>query len=154
MPTMLPDPDFTPVRVTEADLSALAEIERSCFSDPWSETALALLLDDPNVGYAVSMDGKIVGYGGMQCVLDEGQITDIAVLPEYRRRGIAAAILETLIDHAKREGLAVLYLEVRVSNTPAVALYRDRFGFEVIGVRRNFYSHPKEDAWNMRLFLS
>ena len=91
-----------------------------------------------------------VGYGGMQCVLDEGQITDIAVLPAYRRRGIGAMILDALIAHARRQKLYAIFLEVRESNLPALSLYRDRFGFEVLGLRKGFYSHPKEDAYILR----
>ena len=146
--------DVTVLPLTREHLSAVADVERVCFSTPWSEDSLAMLTEDPNVGFVAFCDGRIVGYGGMQCVLDEGQITDIAVLPAYRRRGIAAAILSRLITYAGAHALNVIFLEVRESNTPALSLYRDRFGFEVIGVRRGFYSHPKEDAYNMRLVLN
>ena len=142
------------VEVVDASvLPELAALEKVCFSTPWSEESLSILIADGNIGFYVRLDGVVVGYGGMQCVLDEGQITDIAVHPEYRRRGIAAAILQAMIDHGRSIGLSVFFLEVRVSNQPAIALYRDRFGFEVLGTRRNFYQHPREDAWNMRLLL-
>jgi len=144
---------FTVERLTIARLSSVAEVERECFADPWSEEALKMLTEEPNVGFFATCDGRVVGYGGMQCVLDEGQITDIAVIPSYRRQGIAAALLAALIDYARRAGLCVIYLEVRESNLPALSLYRDRFGFEVLGVRRGFYSHPREDAFNMRLLI-
>ena len=150
---MASDFSYTVSRIDTSVLSEIAALERACFSTPWSEESLAMLTEDGNVGFYVRMDGSIVGYGGMQCVLDEGQITDIAVHPDYRRRGIAACILQAMIDYGRENGLSVFFLEVRVSNTPAIALYRDRFGFEVLGTRRNFYQHPKEDAWNMRLLL-
>lgn len=145
---------FTVEKITRDQIPAVAEVERECFADPWSEGALSMLTEEPNVGFFVACDGRIVGYCGMQCVLDEGQVTDIAVLPSYRRRGIAAALLDTLISHAHSAGLRVIFLEVRESNLPALSLYRDRFGFEILGGRRGFYSHPKEDALNMRLLLS
>lgn len=141
-------------RLVRDRLSEIAEVERECFSTPWSADALAMLTEEPNVGFFVECDGRIVGYGGMQCVLDEGQITDIAVLPAFRRRGIAAAILEALLGYAREHSLNVIFLEVRESNLPALSLYRDRFGFEVLGIRKGFYSHPKEDAYNMRLLLT
>lgn len=146
--------EFTVTRLTREHLSAVAAVERECFSTPWSENSLAMLTEEPNVGFVAFCDGRIVGYGGMQCILDEGQITDIAVLPAYRRRGIAAELLCGLLSYAREQGLSVIFLEVRESNAPALSLYRDRFGFEVLGVRRGFYSHPKEDAYNMRLLLN
>ena len=141
------------VPVTIKELPQIAEIERQCFSMPWSSEALSMLTAEPNVGFCALFDGRIVGYVGMQCVLDEGQITDVAVLPSYRRRGIAAELLNALISYARLKGLRVIFLEVRESNLPALSLYRDRFGFEVIGTRRGFYSHPREDAYNMQLLL-
>ena len=147
------DLSYTVSTIDTSVLPEIAALERACFSTPWSEESLAMLTEDGNVGFYVRIDGVVVGYGGMQCVLDEGQITDIAVHPDYRRRGIAAAILAAMIDYGRSNGLSVFFLEVRVSNAPAIALYRDRFGFEVLGKRRNFYQHPKEDAWNMRLLL-
>ena len=146
--------ELTVKPLTADRLSEIAEVERACFSTPWSENALRMLTEEPNVGFFVEYDGKIIGYGGMQCVLDEGQITDIAVLPAYRRRGIGAMILDALIAHARRQKLYAIFLEVRESNLPALSLYRDRFGFEVLGLRKGFYSHPKEDAYNMRLLLT
>ena len=140
-------------RLLPEHLSAVAAVERECFSTPWSENALRILTEEPHIGFVLERDGCILGYGGMQCVLDEGQITDIAVLPAYRRQGIAAALLTALISHAREVGLRVIYLEVRESNIPALSLYRDRFGFEVIGVRKNFYSQPRENAYNMQLIL-
>ena len=150
MPSDLP---YTIEIVDAAVLPELAALEKVCFSTPWSEESLSILIADGNIGFYVRLDGVVVGYGGMQCVLDEGQITDIAVHPEYRRRGIAAAILQAMINYGKASGLSVFFLEVRVSNLPAIALYRDCFGFEMLGKRRNFYQHPREDAWNMRLLL-
>lgn len=146
--------DLTVELLSEEHLAAVAEVEAACFSTPWSVASLRMLTESPNVAFVAKIGDRVVGYGGMQCILDEGQITDIAVLPEYRRRGIAAELLERLLLHARENGLSVIFLEVRESNLPALSLYRDRFGFEVIGVRRGFYTHPKEDAYNMRLLLT
>lgn len=146
--------DLVLKRVGREDLPALAEIERACFSTPWSEASLAMLTEEPNVAFVAFLDGAAVGYGGMQCILDEGQITDVAVLPSHRRRGIGAELLGALVGYARETGLSVLFLEVRESNLPAISLYRDRFGFEILGVRKGFYSHPRENAYNMRLLLS
>ena len=89
----------------------------------------------------------------MQSVPYEGQITDIAVKPAFRRRGIANELLSAALDRARKDALQMIFLEVRVSNLPAISLY-EHFGFETVGTRRNFYAHPREDAYNMRLLLS
>ena len=146
--------DFSVSRIVPDILSEIAEIERECFSTPWSAEALSILTVEPNVGFYIACDGRAVGYIGMQTVLDEGQITDIAVIPSYRRRGIARNLLAALIEYARANAINVLFLEVRESNLPALSLYRDTFGFEIVGVRKGFYTRPREDAYNMRLLLS
>ena len=98
-------------------------------------------------------DGKTVGYGGMYTVLDEGYITNIGVMPDYRRRGIGAKLVSKLIDYSVRNSLSFLSLEVRVSNIAAIKLY-DSFGFKEVGKRKNFYSNPKEDALIMTRYFS
>ena len=131
-------------------LSGVAKIEQECFSQPWSEKALEILLSDNAVAVVAVLDGEAVAYAGMTSVLDEGQITNVATLPSYRRRGFSRAVLEELIARAGEKGISSIFLEARVSNTPALSLYRS-LGFCVIGMRRRFYSAPVEDAVLMEL---
>ncbi len=139
-------------KLCRAHLSAVAEIEALCFVDPWSEKALELLLTDAAEGYVCLQNDRVLAYGGVLWAPDEGQITNIATHPEARRCGMAAAILENIIASACSRGCEQLSLEARVSNTPAVSLYR-RYGFEQMGVRRGFYKNPREDALVMCLPL-
>lgn len=131
-------------------LSGVAKIEQECFSQPWSEKALEILLSDNAVAVVAVLDGEAVAYAGMTSVLDEGQITNVATLPSCRRRGLARAVLEELIARAKVNGISSIFLEARVSNVPALSLY-ESLGFCRIGMRRRFYSAPVEDAVLMEL---
>ena len=140
-------------KMERAHLKHVAEIERAVFSEPWSEASLELLLSNEAVG-AVCLDGgRAVAYGGMYWGVDEGQITNIAVLPDYRRCGMGGEVLAFLIGEAKKRGALQISLEVRASNEAAIALYR-RFGFSVCGCRRRFYKNPTEDALVMLLDLN
>ncbi len=135
------------------DACALAEIEKRCFSVPWSETALRETVSESTSSFFVAEDsGELIGYIGAYSVIDEGYITNIAVLPEHRRRGIAKRLLESLITEAKEKEMSFLTLEVRAGNMPAIRLY-EKLGFERVGVRRGFYTEPCEDAHLMTLFL-
>ena len=131
--------------ITKDDLVQIAEIERLSFSEPWSEASLELLLNDGNFGVAAICDRRAVAYVGGISAPPEGEIANVATHPDYRRRGLADAVIEALMEEARRRGIDALYLEVRRSNTAARALY-EKQGFEVIGERRGFYSNPKEDA--------
>ena len=128
-------------------LDEVAELERICFSVPWSRNMLAEELDNLLSAFLVALDDndRVVGYAGLQVVLDEGYITNVAVRPECRRQGIAAKLLQVFLDFAQANKLAFLTLEVRASNQAAIALYESR-GFEEVGRRKNYYEHPKEDA--------
>ena len=114
--------------------------------------------DGIGVGYlcltpsAPNTEPSVVAYGGMLITVDEGQITNIAVHPEHRGQGLGLAIVQALIKHAKAEHLATITLEVRVSNTPAISLYR-KVGFAEVGRRKGFYTKPTEDALIMELKL-
>jgi len=132
-------------------LAAVAAIERACFSAPWSEKMLAEELHHDNVYYLVAEGegGIVLGYAGLQTVLDEGYITNIAVDPARRRRGTADALVTALCRFG-REKLAFLTLEVRESNKAAAALYK-KHGFNAVGRRKNYYNHPVEDAILMTL---
>jgi len=137
-------------RLESRHIPDVARIERECFSEPWSEKSLEMLTGGTGVGFVAEADGRAVAYGGMICVLDEGQITNIATLGEYRNRGYARSVLDALADHARKRGISCIHLEVRASNAAALHLY-ESVGFECIGVRRMFYSKPAEDAILMKL---
>ncbi len=142
-----------PERLKADGLEGAAELEKLCFSQPWSKKSLELLTNDGiGVGMVCRKDGVICAYGGMLCAVDEGQITNIATHPSYRRQGYGKAIVEALIKHAKNEGLASISLEVRESNNAAITLYRD-FGFKVEGKRKDFYTKPTEAALVMVLHI-
>ena len=128
-------------------LDEVAELERICFSAPWSRNMLAEELDNALSAFLVALDGdgKVVGYAGLQVILDEGYITNVAVRPEWRRRGVAGKLLQVFLDFAQAHKLAFLTLEVRESNYGAIALYGFR-GFRSVGRRKNYYEHPREDA--------
>ena len=128
-------------------LDEVAELERICFSTPWSRNMLAEELDNALSAFLVALDdsGKVAGYAGLQVVLDEGYITNVAVRPECRRQGIAGKLLQVFLDFARGNRLAFLTLEVRASNYDAIALYGSR-GFRSMGRRKNYYEHPREDA--------
>ena len=127
------------------DLKEIAEIERLCFFEPWSESSLELLLRDSNFGVAAVCGGRVAGYVGVISAIPEGEITNVAVHPDFRRKGIGFEILEFLKKEASNRGIDSLYLEVRRSNEAAQGLY-NKVGFCVIGERKGFYKNPKEDA--------
>lgn len=127
------------------DEAAVAALERLCFADPWSENAVKEAVAYGTVYYLAADGDTVIGYAGVKPVLDEGQIANIAVAPDRRGRGIGKTLLAALLDGARKAGLATVTLEVRPSNTAALALYRGA-GFAETGRRRHFYTHPDEDA--------
>lgn len=128
----------------------VAALERECFSDPWSEQSLAGELDDPlSLWLVCQVDGEVWGYVGSQTVLGETDMMNVAVLPRARRQGIAQRLILALVAQLKQQGSRCLSLEVRPSNTPAVALYQG-LGFSQVGRRPNYYRHPKEDGLILR----
>jgi len=123
------------------------------FSNPWSvDTIKTLLVSDTAVCFGAFEDQRLLGYTALEWVLDEGSLTDIAVLPMERKKGIANLLMEVLIKEAKNRDLQFVTLEVRVGNTPAVNLY-EKFGFETIGKRPRYYKDPVEDALLMTKYL-
>lgn len=133
---------ITVVPMTEAHVSAIAVLESLCFSDPWSEHALREELDNPCAHFLVATENDaVVGYLGCHHIAGEGFIANVAVHPDHRRRGIA----RLLVQAAQAEDISRLMLEVRASNTAAIALYRS-LGFTEDGIRPRFYTHPTEDA--------
>lgn len=139
--------NITITPMTADHLDEVAALERACFSNPWSRQLFAQELDNALSAFLVALDseGRVAGYAGLQVILDEGTITDIAVRPDCRRRGVAGKLLQVFLDFAQGSGLAFLTLEVRASNYDAIALYGSR-GFRSVGRRKNYYEHPPEDA--------
>ena len=137
-------------RMLIEDAPAIAELEKQCFSDPWSEKSIASEAVNPLSYWLVAeIDGKVAGYVGSQMVLDAADMMNIAVSPLYRRQGIGQALANALTDHLQRNGVIALLLEVRVSNAQAIALYQ-KLGFEQVGRRPYYYYAPVEDALILR----
>ncbi len=146
--------DMEIVSLTEDLLSEAEELEKNCFSMPWSRESLLREINNPNCRYIAALeDGRLIAYAGLQTVLDEGYINNIATLPEHRRRGVASRLLENLIEFGKKAALTFLTLEVRASNSAAIAMY-SKFGFKEVGLRRGYYEKPREDALLMTVYLS
>ena len=137
---------MTIVPMAQSHIAAIADLEQICFSEPWSAAALAEELDNPHAVFLAAVEGDaLLGYVGMHHLVDEGFITNVAVFPAARRRGAAKALLAELAAYGAAHGLYRITLEVRVSNSPAIALYEGA-GYVRDGVRPKFYSHPTEDA--------
>jgi len=136
-------------RVTSAeDLGGLLAVEQASFLNPWTRDMYVAELQNPGVSHllvAKDPSGRVVGFCGFWCVVDELHINNLAVLPEYRRQGVASTILSRVFAEGRRAGAARATLEVRRSNDIARRLY-ERFGFTVAGVRRGYYRQPDEDA--------
>ncbi len=130
------------------DLSAVSELEKLCFSEPWSAESLSILTRDGGFGVGLWADGQLLAYGGMTTVLDEGAVTNIACDPLRRRRGYGRQILRALLREAEERGIVTVFLEVRESNLAAKSLYESE-GFVAVGVRKNFYRLPTESAIQM-----
>lgn len=133
-------------------ISELARIEQACFSTPWTENALREELGK-GIFLVAEQEKNIMGYVGCQTVLDEGYITNVAVAPTYRRQGAGRALIRSLQTRARASRLTFVTLEVRSSNEPAIALYR-QMGFTVVGVRPHFYTAPDENALLMTWYSS
>ena len=136
--------------MTDAHVSQVAQLERICFSDPWSENSVASELKNPLSLWLVAMDGETVaGYIGSQSVEGEADMMNVAVHPDYRRQGIARLLVTELVAALAKKGVSSLALEVRASNVPAISLY-EQLGFIQVGRRPNYYRNPKEDAYILR----
>ena len=131
-------------------VSQVAELEKLCFSDPWSENSIGSELNNPlSLWLVAEEDGIVLGHVGSQTVMDETDMMNIAVHPDHRRKGVANRLITELIDGLKKRGSCMLTLEVRASNHGAIALYT-AYGFQQIGLRKNYYRNPKEDALILR----
>lgn len=133
-------------KMTFDDIQSAVQIEKECFSLPWSEKSFQDSLEREDTLFLVCEEGiEITGYIGMYLSFDEGNITNVAVSPLYRKKGYGEALVSSAKELAKEKQIEKIFLEVRVSNTPAISLYK-KMGFENLGVRKNFYEHPQEDA--------
>ena len=138
--------EMTITTMGQEHVSQVAELEKQCFSDPWSEKSVASELENPLSLWLVALEGDTVaGYVGSQTVMGETDMMNVAVSPAYRRRGIARELIQALLRELACQGSHRLTLEVRASNAPARALY-ESLGFAQVGRRPNYYRNPKEDA--------
>ncbi len=139
-------------RATIEDAKEIFAIEMDCFSVPWSLDSIEaeLINQEKKLYYVIEDTGGVVGYAGAWLVYDEGQITNIAIRPSARRQGFGATLTRALIEECFKRGMHEIFLEVRISNLSALSLYR-QLGFTVKGMRKNYYSEPKEDAYIMSL---
>lgn len=138
------------LRMNESHIEGIAELEKRCFSDPWSVNSVASELKNPLSLWLIAMDGEtLAGYVGSQSVLGWADMMNLAVAPEYRRQGIGEKLVMELERCLKAEKVTCLTLEVRVSNAPAIALY-EKLEFMQVGRRPNYYHNPKEDALILR----
>lgn len=138
------------VKMERCHVAQIAQLEKQCFSEPWSESSIASELENPLSLWLVAVDGDVIaGYVGSQSVMGESDMMNIAVHPGHRRKGVAAALVDALVAQLKENGNYCLTLEVRISNAPAIALYQ-KLGFQQVGRRPNYYRSPKEDALILR----
>lgn len=134
------------VKLHANHLDELAELEKECFSTPWSYDSLANELMNPlSVFYVAEVSGEVAGYISMNAISYEGFINNLAVKENFRRHGIGAALVQALCNYAGEHEMTVLTLEVRPSNTAAIQLY-EGFGFRQEGERKNFYNNPTENG--------
>ena len=138
------------LKMNEVHVPFVAELEKICFSDPWSQRSIASELTNPLSHWLVAeAEAGIAGYVGSQTVMEETDMMNIAVHPDHRRKGIAEALVCALVEDLKAMGSHCLTLEVRASNDPAISLY-EKLGFAQIGRRKNYYRNPREDALILR----
>lgn len=142
------------VPMQEAHIAQIAALEKQCFSDPWSEVSVRSELSNPLSDWLVAEeDGKLIGYVGSQSVPPEADVMNLAVAPEWRKKGIGRALMTALIAQLHSRGITALFLEVRVGNIPAQNLYRG-LEFVEVGRRPKYYVNPTEDALILRKELT
>ena len=143
-------------KMREADLAEVRSIETLSFSNPWSEDTFRGEIQNTPVSFPMVVVEKpgdrVVGYIIFWHIREDVQVNNVAIHPDFRGRGIGEALMRQVIDKVRKNGATFMTLEVRVSNAPAATLYR-KLGFEVLGVRKNYYTHPDEDALMMGLVL-
>lgn len=134
-------------RMRAADVEAVVRIETEAFSSPWQRETFNNLIERPGLELLVLEDVEegVIGYAVLWCILDQGELANLAIAPRLRGIGLGAHLLARVLEIARDREVETVYLEVRASNVRAVELYR-RFGFSDVGLRRGYYEHPKEDA--------
>ncbi len=137
-------------KMEEQDIPAVVEIEKQLFARPWSKQAFLQALEQDTLYVVVLERDVVVGYCGMYCSFEEGEITNVAIAPERQNQGIGHKMLEYLLEQAYQKGISYIVLEVRISNINAIHLY-ESMGFQNRGIRKNFYEMPKEDGMIMVL---
>ena len=136
--------------MNSSHVDQIAQLEKLCFSDPWSAKSIASELDNKLAFWLVATEADhVAGYIGSQTVMDETDMMNVAVHPDFRRKGIAEALVNALVENLQKMGSRCLTLEVRASNVPAITLY-EKLGFSEIGRRKNYYRNPREDALILR----
>lgn len=134
-------------------LDSLVELENKCFKIPWSKNMFLGDVDNPNAYYILIInDDRVIGYCGLYRVLDESSITNIAVHPDFRKKGLATLMLRNIFEYCLKASISFVTLEVRESNTDAIKLYMDN-GFEIVGERKNYYADNRETAILMTKYL-
>ena len=131
-------------------VAQVAALEKLCFRDPWSENSVASELNNPLSLWLVALDGeRLAGYVGSQTVMDESDMMNVAVHPDFRKQGIATTLILGLVEELRKKGSHCLMLEVRASNENAISVYR-KLDFQEVGRRKNYYRIPREDALILR----
>ena len=134
------------IELTEKYVKDVANIEKECFSHPWNEASIEAELENDFSRFLIAVEnGRAVGYVGIYVLTGEADVVRVAVLPEYRKKGIAKAVLKKSLEYAAGE----VFLDVRESNSAAISLYKS-LGFEDTGIRKNYYSDPTENAVLMK----
>ncbi len=138
-------------RLSKENSAAVAEIEKLCFSNPWSEGTVE---SEIKSGFAdffgAFYEDELAGYIGGRTIAGETEVFNVAVAPKFRRKGIAKALVEKFIETVREKETEVIFLEVRTSNLSAISLY-EKAGFVFCGIRKDYYTNPKENAILMRL---
>lgn len=143
--------NFEICRLDAKNAFAVSEIEKECFSHPWSEATLSSEMDNRFSDFFGAFCGdELAGYIGGRTIAGETEIFNVAVLPKFRRNGIAKALIEKFIETVREKETQVIFLEVRTSNLGAINLY-EKCGFVFCGIRKDYYDDPKENAILMRL---
>ncbi len=132
-------------RMQETDLDKVVWLEKEIFTTPWSRTSFQESLEKTYSYFFVAQEKEVVGYCGIHNLGGDGEITNVAVDKNWRKKHVAHSMLEFAMHEAEKEGVEAFTLEVRVSNTPAIKLY-EKLGFVNQGIRKNFYQNPVEDA--------
>lgn len=135
--------------MTPEDVPFISQLEEETFSMPWSPASFLQMIEQEDARYYVAEeDGQLLGGCGLLMIAGEGNISNVAVAPQARKRGVGTGLLRHLISEGDKEGLTAYTLEVRVSNEAAIGLYQ-KLGFVSEGIRPNFYEKPTEDAMIM-----